>query len=113
MRDSGLSRASEDASSLVAPSPRAVGPYAGGAACRFVVSRWPWRLRLLPGTWHWDSKSLPSMQRGCEFGSNGSARDTGLHGPPSTSAVSCAHASQWTLTGRSQVGPHGNRTLRA
>ena len=51
MRASGLSRASEDAGSLAAPSPRAIGPYVGGAACRFDASlRWPWRLLAGPGS---------------------------------------------------------------
>jgi hypothetical protein len=49
MPDPGLSRASEDAGSLAPPPPRAIGPYVGGAACRFVASRWPWRLGLLAG----------------------------------------------------------------
>jgi hypothetical protein len=59
-------------------------------------------------TWHWDSKSLPSMQPGRAWGASISAGDTRLHGPPSTSAVSCTHASQWTFSGSSLVSavPH-------
>jgi hypothetical protein len=67
MRDPGLSRASEDAGSLAPPSPRAIGPYVGGAACRFVASRWPWRLGLLagPGT------GIPSRFPTCRLGVRG------------------------------------------
>jgi hypothetical protein len=67
MRDPGPSRASEHAGSLASPSPRAIGPYVGGAACRFVVSRWPWRLGLLagPGT------GIPSRSQACSPGVRG------------------------------------------
>ena len=67
MPDPGLSRASEDAGSLAVPSTRAIGPYVGGAACRFVASRWPWRLRLLAGP----GSRIPSCWPACSPGVRG------------------------------------------
>jgi len=97
MPDPGLSRASEDAGSLAVPSTRAIGPYVGGAACRFVASRWPWRLRLLAGPGSRIPSCCPSVQPERAWGASRSAGDTRLHGPPSTSALSCTHASQWNF----------------
>jgi hypothetical protein len=99
MRDPGLSRASEDAGSLAPPSPRAFGPYVGGAACRFVASRWPWRLRLLagPGTGIPRHGCCPACSLGVRGVHVEAQADTRLHEPPSISAVSCTHASQWNF----------------
>ena len=94
MRASGLSRASEDAEALLRHRREQ-------SAHRPICGRRSLSLRCMPlaveaqaagRTWHWDSKLLPSMQPGRAWGAVRSAGDARLHGPPSTSAVSCTHA---------------------
>ncbi len=103
MRDSGLLRPSEDAGSLAPLSPRAIGPYVGGATYRFVVSRWPWRLLAGPGSRI--PSRMPSMQPEREWGARGSAGDT-CTDRPRRPPCRARMLLSGTLIGRGRVSAH-------
>jgi hypothetical protein len=64
------------------PSTRAIGPYVGGAACRFVASRWPWRLRLLAGPGSRILSCCPSVRgRSCMLHLHVACCDLHIAGP--------------------------------